>query len=71
MLKNAAAPGVNGNWAPVPGSPLLNRSNLFTDPKVSDSFFDKVNFVGAFRSDAAADNWTLKWTNFDPQNTTY
>ncbi|MDP3451703.1 MAG: hypothetical protein Q8R90_02000 [Bacteroidales bacterium] len=71
LLKNASSPAVSGNWAPLASSPLLNKSNLFTDPKVADSFFDKVNFIGAFRSDAAADNWTLKWTNFDPQNTVY
>ena len=71
LLKLPANPSVNGNWLPMSGSPLLNKSNLFTDPKVSISFFDKVNFIGAFRSDAAADNWTLKWTNFDPQNAIY
>lgn len=71
LLKQPANPSVNGNWLPMSSSPLLNKSNLFTDPKVSVAFFDKVNFIGAFRSDAAADNWTLKWTNFDPQNTAY
>lgn len=59
------------NYGPTTGSPLIGKSNLFTDPVVADSFFDKVNFIGAFRSDAAADNWMLKWTNFNPQNTTY
>lgn len=71
MLKQPSAPSVSGNWAPLAGSPLLNKSNLFTDAKVTDSFFDKVNFVGAFRSDAAVDNWTLKWTSFDPQSNQY
>jgi len=59
------------NWGPLPGSPLSNRSNLFTETEVSDSFFDKVTFIGAFRSDASTDNWTLGWTNFNPQNTQY
>jgi hypothetical protein len=30
-----------------------------------------VNFIGAFRSDLSTDNWMAKWTNFNPQNTTY
>ncbi len=59
------------NWGPVSGSPLTGKSNLFTDQNVSDSFFDKVNFVGAFRSDSSTDNWMLKWTNFNPQITSY
>jgi len=59
------------NYGPTVGSPLVGKSNLFTDPLVADSFFDKVTFVGAFKSDAATDNWMLKWTNFNPQNTTY
>ncbi len=71
MLKDITNPKINGNWLPLAGSPLLNKSNLFTDSKLQDSFFDKVNFIGAFKSDSPADNWTLKWTNFDPQNTSY
>lgn len=59
------------NYGPTAGSPLTGKSNLFTDAVVTDSFFDKVNFIGAFKSDAAIDNWMLKWTNFNPQNTTY
>ncbi len=61
----------NPNFGPQAGSPLTGKSNLFTDANLTDSFFDKVNFVGAFRSDASVDNWLLKWTNFDPQNTDY
>ncbi|MEN6619019.1 MAG: hypothetical protein ABFC28_05930 [Rikenellaceae bacterium] len=59
------------NWGPAAGSPLTNKSNLFTDANVADAFFDKVNFIGAFRSDASVDNWTSKWANFNPQNTSY
>ncbi|MDD4617591.1 MAG: hypothetical protein PHO51_00380 [Bacteroidales bacterium] len=70
-LKDAANPSVSGNWAPLASSPLVNAGNLFEHEKLNDNFFAKVNFVGAFRSDAAADNWTSKWANFDPQNTTY
>jgi hypothetical protein len=44
----------------------------FADSKVTDSFFTKVNFVGAFSgSGASADNWLAGWTNFDPQQTDY
>ncbi len=58
-------------WGPLPGSPLSDRSNLFAANPLIDSFFDKVTFIGAFRSDASVDNWTLGWTNFNPQHTTY
>ncbi|MFD1467304.1 hypothetical protein ACFQ48_03630 [Hymenobacter caeli] len=44
----------------------------FADAKVSDAFFTKVAYVGAFAgTGATADNWTAGWTNFDPQNTNY
>ena len=62
---------LNNNYAPNSGSILLNRSNLFTDPKVADAFFDKVDYIGAFKSSSTTDNWTLGWANFDPQNTMY
>ncbi len=71
LLKSVTNASATGGWAPLASSPLLNQANLFTHPKLAESFFDKVNFAGAFRSDAASDNWTLKWANFDPQNTTY
>lgn len=41
-----------------------------TDPTAVDAFFDSVDYAGAVRSDAAADNWTLNWTyglNPDPE----
>jgi hypothetical protein len=56
-------------YAPQTGSPLLGGAS-FTDAKVS-SGFDKVTYVGAFASDAASDDWTAGWANFDPQNTDY
>ncbi len=59
------------NYGPTTGSPLTGKTNLFTDSAVADSFFDKVSFAGAFRSDASVDNWTLKWANFNPQSTIY
>ena len=33
-----------------------------TDVATKDSFFDSVNYIGAVKSSAAADNWTLNWT---------
>jgi hypothetical protein len=71
MLKQPNSLAAGANWAPLAGSPVLNKTGLFTDTKVSDSFFNNVTFIGAFRSDAATDNWTAKWSNFDPQNTAY
>lgn len=52
----------------LPGttSPLLSGAD-FTNTKVADAFFDKVNFRGAF----GTEDWTRSWTNFDPQNTPY
>ena len=66
---NSLEAGVN--FGPKAGSPLLNRDNLFTHGLLQDSFFDKVTYVGAFKSDSSADNWTLGWVNYDPQNTVY
>ena len=59
------------NYGPKAGSPLLSHDNLFKDAKLADSFFDKVTFIGAFKSNSDADNWTKGWTNFDPENTIY
>lgn len=61
----------NPNYGPKAGSVLLNKSDLFSDEALKDPFFEKVNYIGAFASDKAADNWTLGWCNFDPQNTDY
>lgn len=34
----------------------------------SNSWFDKVNYVGAFTT---GNDWTAGWANFDPENTVY
>jgi hypothetical protein len=39
----------------------------FTDAKVSNAFFDHVDYVGAF----GTEDWTSGWANWDPQNKTY
>lgn len=40
---------------------------LFTDAKVSDPFFEKVDYKGAF----GATDWTSGWADFDPQTLPY
>lgn len=61
----------NPNWGPSSGSPLtgLDANTLFADAKLAA--LQKVNYIGAFASDAVADNWMAGWTNFNPQDTTY
>ncbi len=50
------------------GSPLLNRSNLWSNCPAAGAFFDKtVNYIGAFGST----DWTTGWTNFNPRTTNY
>lgn len=58
------------NYGPTTGSPLLGAAD-FTDSFLSNSFFTKVSYIGAFASNSASDNWMSGWTNFDPQNTVY
>lgn len=55
------------NFALVPTSPLINAAS-FSDPKLQDPFFTRVQHVGAIGS---IGDWTQGWTNFDPQNTNY
>jgi len=54
------------NFMPAAGSPLLTGA-LFTNTRLTDSFFTSVAYRGAFGST----NWTTGWCNFDPQNTDY
>lgn len=60
----------NANWGPKSDSPLVGKSNLFVHALLQTGF-DKVNYIGAFKSDSDADNWTKGWANFDPQNADY
>lgn len=59
------------NWGPTSTSPLIGKSGLFDETLLTDQFFDKVDFIGAFRGDSSSDNWTSGWANFNPQNTVY
>jgi hypothetical protein len=55
---------------PAASSPLATGAT-WTHSKVS-SWFEKVNYIGAFgTTETASNNWTVGWTNFDPQNTVY
>jgi hypothetical protein len=58
---------LNTSYAPQTGSVLLNAA--FTVPAGFDAAGN--GYAGAFKSDAATDNWTAGWANFDPQNTPY
>jgi hypothetical protein len=57
------------HYAPQSGSPLLNGASF--DGAKAGSGFEKVTYIGAFKSDASADDWTAGWANFDPQNADY
>jgi hypothetical protein len=57
----AARAGVP-NFTQIGSSPALTGA-LFTDAKVTDTFFDKVAYKGAF----GTENWTAGWANFNPQ----
>src|SRR3712207_9509022 len=50
-------------FMPNASSPLLSGAN-FAEAVLS-SWFDKVNYIGAFSSN---DNWVNGWTNFDPRS---
>ncbi len=72
----------NGNvvlgWSPLSYSGIVSAISASTqvgsslsasfDDITSNSWFDKVNFVGAFQ---AGNDWTAGWANFDPENTVY
>ncbi|RYY20051.1 MAG: hypothetical protein EOO36_04335 [Cytophagaceae bacterium] len=74
---NLTAPG----FTPRTGSPIVTvapatapvATATFTDSKVTDSFFSKVDYIGALADPNAtgSSNWLSGWTNFDPQNTDY
>jgi hypothetical protein len=67
FIPRTASPIVTVSPATAPAAPAS-----FTDDKLTDAFFTKINYIGAFSgSGASADNWLAGWTNFDPQNTDY
>jgi hypothetical protein len=40
---------------------------LVVHAQITDSFFEKVTYIGAF----GKTDWTAKWSNYNPQNTSY
>ncbi|MBC6991007.1 hypothetical protein [Hymenobacter sp. BT491] len=67
FLPRSASPIVAASATTPPTAPAD-----FTSTKVTDAFFTKVSYIGAFSgSGTSADNWLAGWTNFDPQNADY
>ena len=54
------------NAMPKAGSPVLSGAS-FTASELNHSFFQNVNFRGAF----GTEDWTAGWCNWDPQNAVY
>jgi len=54
------------NFTQIAGSPALTGA-AFTNAKVTDVFFEKVAYKGAF----GTTDWTAGWANFNPQVTPY
>ena len=59
----------NPNYRPATGSPALTGAK-FTSAGLSDPFFTKTTYVGAFAKQAAQ-NWATIWVNFKPTTTDY
>jgi hypothetical protein len=51
------------NFLPKSGSLLATKASVFTDAKLTDPFFEKVTYLGAF----GTTDWTAGWANYDPQ----
>lgn len=56
--------GLNVDYRPAAGSPLLNAASFSGLP----AWFDTVSYMGAFASDG---DWLSGWTHFDPNHTDY
>ncbi|MDR1258434.1 MAG: Ig-like domain-containing protein [Tannerellaceae bacterium] len=56
----------NGDYSSVVASQIGGAD--FTDAPLTNSFFEKVGYKGAF---SGANDWTAGWANFDPNNTDY
>jgi hypothetical protein len=60
------AGNITTNTTLSPSSAVMGAAG-FTHAKLNNTFFEQVDFVGAFGST----DWTTGWTNWDPQNTSY
>lgn len=65
-IDNSVFNSVNPKLIPNIGSLLLNAARWDNTPK-ADSFFEQVNYIGAFGSK----DWTESWVDWDPQQTVY
>lgn len=54
------------NFTYLAGGPAASGA-VFTNTKVTDAFFEKVTYKGAF----GTTDWTATWANFDPQVLNY
>ncbi len=55
------------DWRPMTNSPALINAD-FTNPRLANSVFTPVNYIGAF---GPGPRWDSLWTNYDPQTTDY
>jgi hypothetical protein len=65
MLENPFVTTVEFNPAPKSGSPVLTGAKF--ESTSSDSYFDRVDFKGAF----GMQRWDLPWAEYDPVNKEY
>lgn len=51
------------NAQPTFGSPVLGNA-AFTATRVNNAFFDKVDYIGAFKGVGTASDWTCGWAKY-------
>jgi hypothetical protein len=72
-LTNPFVIGTSFNPIPLSNANYLNNATFNNGNdvvKINDSFFDKVNYRGAF-SPVIAERWDLPWSEYDPINKLY
>lgn len=73
MLMNAFAVGTSFSALPLTNANYLTTAafnNGSNTVNISDSYFDKVTYRGAFSS-VIAERWDLPWAEYDPINKNY
>ncbi len=65
MLENPFAVNATFNPMPKSGSPVLTGAKF--ESKTGDTWFERVDFVGAF----GLERWDAGWTEYDPVNAIY
>ncbi|MFD3001100.1 T9SS C-terminal target domain-containing protein [Pontibacter toksunensis] len=69
VVNDAATLGLSGSFAQN-GNPEFTTVTTSVEPTftgLDNSFFETVDYIGAF----GATDWTAGWTNFNPQSTAY